>query len=112
MALSLLALAASATVTLFCAAVIRHTAALPPGDVTAMQWVVLTPLAILFSLVAVPTLIVGVTRLQALRLAEAVDVARRSRKRTLKLLLVSRAVIVGLLPAVSTIAGLLLGVLK
>lgn len=111
-AMGLLAIAVSAAVTLFCALVVRSTAAMSPGEGTGMQWVVLTPLAFLFFLVAVPTLIVGATRLQALRSAEAAEVAQRMGKRAFKLLLVSLAVMLGLFSAVSTIVSLLLGALE
>jgi hypothetical protein len=53
------ALGLGAAVTAFCAAKIYETSQQPAGDGSGMQWVILTPLTLLFALVALPAFITG-----------------------------------------------------
>lgn len=102
----LLAIALGLGITPFCALVIHRTAQLPPGDGTGTQWIVLTPLAMLFFLVAVPALIVGATGLRARTSAEAV---RRSQRRAFKALFRFLVLALTALFLAPVLAGLLLG---
>ena len=65
--LSMGAFCLGAAVTLFGAVEIYQTAQLPAGDGTGMQWIILTPLALLFLLVGLPALITGVRGLRRWR---------------------------------------------
>src|SRR3712207_215191 len=53
----------------FCIVQIYKTAQLPLGDGTGMQWVILTPLTMLFLLVVVPALLTGMRGLRLMKLA-------------------------------------------
>lgn len=103
-AASLLAVAAGLAVTLFCAAVIYRTAQLPAGDGTGMQWIVLTPLALLFLLVGLPALIIGLSGL-----GRDPTAAQRGRRRAFRLLFGLLAVVLVVLFVVPLAVGLLLG---
>ncbi len=95
------ALAVAAAGTLVCVVAIYRTAQLPPGDGTGMQWVILGPLAFLFFLVVVPAFVIGVNGLRAqLAAGEAGGGWRdlppriaRQEKRTIRIVLISVAVI-------------------
>ena len=52
--------------TLFCIVQIYRTAQLPEGDGTGMQWIILTPLAMLFLFIVVPAFLTGLRGLRIL----------------------------------------------
>ncbi len=61
--------------TAFCIVQIYKTAQLPEGDGTGMQWVILTPLTMMFLFIVVPAFLTGVRGLRVMKLAPQ---ARRS----------------------------------
>ena len=60
----------------YCIVQIYRTAQLPVGDGTGMQWVILTPLAMLFLFVVVPALVTAMRGLRLLRRSGPVQPAR------------------------------------
>jgi hypothetical protein len=74
-ALTLAGFGAAAAGTAFCIVQIYRTAQLPEGDGTGMQWVILTPLTMLFLFIVVPAFATG---MRGLRLMRMPPEARRS----------------------------------
>ena len=72
---SLAALGAAAAATLFCIVQIYRTAQVPEGDGSGMQWVILTPLAMLFLFIAVPGFAAGARGLRVLRTSDSTELA-------------------------------------
>jgi hypothetical protein len=62
--------------TLLCIVQIYQTAQLPEGDGTGMQWVILTPLAMLFLFLVVPSLMTGLRGLRFLSATQPIDLSR------------------------------------
>ena len=71
LAIALGALGLGAAVTAFCAVKVYETAQVPSGDGTGMQWIILTPLTLLFLFVAVSAFITGARALKRLRSGHA-----------------------------------------
>ena len=74
-ALTLSGFGVAAAGTAFCIVQIYRTAQLPEGDGTGMQWVILTPLTMLFLFIVVPAFATG---MRGLRLMRMPPEARRS----------------------------------
>ena len=72
LALTLGALAVAAAGTLVCIVQIYRTAQLPEGDRTGMQWIILTPLSLLFLFIVVPAFVTGLRGLRLVRMSETV----------------------------------------
>ena len=68
-ALTLAALGVAVAGTAFCIVQIYKTAQLPQGDGTGMQWVILTPLTMLFLFIVVPAFVRGMRGLRLIKLA-------------------------------------------
>ena len=68
-ALTLAAFAVAIAGTAFCIVEIYKTAQLPAGDGTGMQWVILTPLSMLFLFIVVPAFVTGMRGLRLIKLA-------------------------------------------
>ena len=68
-ALTLAAFGVAVAGTAFCIVQIYRTAQLPQGDGTGMQWVILTPLAMLFLFIVVPAYRAGRRGLRLLQIA-------------------------------------------
>ena len=75
-ALTLGAWAIAVAGTLFCIVQIYRTAQLPEGDGSGMQWIILTPLALLFCFIVVPATITGLRGLRLLRTSETAGPSR------------------------------------
>jgi hypothetical protein len=75
-ALTLGAWAIAAAGTVFCIVQIYRTAQLPEGDGTGMQWIILTPLALLLLFIVVPAAITGLRGVRLLRTSETTGPSR------------------------------------
>ena len=69
--LTVSALALAVLVTLICIIQIYRTAQIPDGDGSGMQWIILTPLAVLFFFIGVPALMTATRGARALSRREA-----------------------------------------
>ena len=72
-ALTFGAWAIAAAGTLFCIVQIYRTAQLPEGDGTGMQWIILTPLSLLFLFIVVPASMTALRGLRLLRTSEGTE---------------------------------------
>ena len=61
---------------LFCIVQIYRTAQLPEADASGMQWIILTPLSILFLFIVMPAFVTGLRGLRLLRTSERVELRR------------------------------------
>lgn len=67
MTLTVGALGVAVLGTLFCIVQIHRTAQLPTGDGSGMQWIILTPLSLLFVFLVVPAFVTGLRGIRLLR---------------------------------------------
>ena len=74
--LTLVALGVAVAGVVFCIVQIYRTALLPEGDGSGMQWVILTPLSMLFLFIVVPAFVTGLRGLRLLRTSEPVELSR------------------------------------
>jgi hypothetical protein len=75
-ALTLGAWGVAAAGTLLCIIQIYRTAQLPEGDGTGMQWIILTPLTLLFLFIVVPAFVTGLRGLRLLGTSGPIGPAR------------------------------------
>ena len=75
-ALTLAALGVAVAGTAFCIVQIYKTAQLPQGDGTGMQWVILTPLSMLFLFIVVPAFATALRGVRVLRAREPLEASQ------------------------------------